>query len=154
MRPPINAYIASHSQDDGIDLRRQFENAPHNRVRCNSTWLDSEFKPTNSYSFERREHIATQDVSEVTEADIFIMTTCNCKVSGGKFIELGVALGQGKPVFVLDRICTHDSSHPQHRRENMLMYHPGISYHHSMESLLEAVDTLDLEEFDEHGFYK
>jgi len=108
----MKIYIASHSQRDAyaasfILKRDGFE--------ITSRWHDNpDFLPTVSYTAEQRVAIAQEDFDHVTLADVLVILAGPEKYAGGKFIEAGIAIGQGKRVINVGR------------RENMLMWLPCI----------------------------
>jgi nucleoside 2-deoxyribosyltransferase len=80
-----------------------------------SRWHDGRpFKPTSEHSPAECAAIAQMDADDVTAADAVVLIAGPDKYSGGKFVEAGIAIGQGKPVYVVGR------------RENMLLWHPLV----------------------------
>lgn len=67
---------------------------------------------------------AVRDFREIDESDALVMLSTPHRTTGGKFVELGYALGKGKRVFVLGV------------RENWMIHHPSISVYASVEELL------------------
>ena len=104
-------YIAGCNQDMAIALSEELKSLGH-EIIC--TWLTTPFKRTIEYSIEERVAIAKLDADEVTQSDAVLLVESEGMVPGGKFVEAGIAIGQGKPVYVLGR------------RENMLMWHPLV----------------------------
>lgn len=108
----MKIYIASHSQRDAyaasyILNRDGFE--------ITSRWHDNpDFLPTVSYTEEQRVSIAQEDFDHVALAEVVVILAGPEKYAGGKFVEAGIAIGQGKPVINVGR------------RENMLMWLPCI----------------------------
>lgn len=107
----MKIYVASHSKEAAQDAAACLRRNGHD---ITSRWYDEEFLPTESYTVERRQQIAIEDVADVAAADALVLIAGPEKYSGGKFVEAGVAIGQNKPVYVLGR------------RENMLLWHPVV----------------------------
>jgi len=107
----MKVYIASHSQMDAIVIANKLKEAGH---EITSTWLTEHFAPFTSYPEDERVKIAERDYYEIEESDALIIIAGSEKYSGGKFVEVGIALALQKIVIVFGR------------RENMLMYHPNI----------------------------
>ena len=107
----MKLYIAGHNQIEAITAAKMLGREGHS---ITSRWLWAPFNPTEKYAPEKREEIATMDADDVTEADALVLLSCEARVPGGKFVEAGIALGQGKEVFVIGR------------RENMLLWHPRV----------------------------
>jgi len=103
------AYVASHDIDKARKVAEVLDNMG---FMITSRWLENSFNPTDSYTLNQRIVIATEDVDDVSDSDFLVLISSDDRVPGGKFVEVGVALGQGKSVYILGH------------RENMLMYHP------------------------------
>jgi nucleoside 2-deoxyribosyltransferase len=116
----VKIYIAGHDQEEAKSLAAVCVSAGH---EVTSRWLGKEFKGTDKHTVEERQAIAVEDEQDVRSADTLVLISCERRVPGGKFIEVGIALGERKPVYVLGH------------RENMLMWHPSIT-------LVESVDAL------------
>jgi hypothetical protein len=86
-----------------------------NGHKVTSTWHNEEFERTSAHSDESRACIAELCVQQVREADVLVLISSHGMVPGGKFVEVGVALGSNKRVFVVGH------------RENMLMYHGSVT---------------------------
>lgn len=119
-------YIASHTQFSGIQASYSCIKAGH---KITSHWLLKPFHPTSSHTIKERQNIAQEDFDDITEADALILLACQDKVSGGKFVEAGIALGQNKPVFIIGR------------RENMLLWLKNIKQYDTIEELLKDLAT-------------
>ena len=59
-------------------------------------------------------------------SDAILMFSAPRRVPGGKFVELGIALGAGKKVFLIGH------------RENFLMYHGDIKKYDSIEDFIKC----------------
>lgn len=107
----MKIYVAGDNQREARIVANLFCEAGHIVV---SRWLDVEFKQTVLHSEEERASIAIMDVEDIGTADILVMLASTHLVPGGKFVEVGIAMGQGKQVVVLGH------------RENMLLWHPRV----------------------------
>jgi nucleoside 2-deoxyribosyltransferase len=106
----MKIYIASHDPELAREQARKLVRLGHT---ITSRWHDGRpFLKTDEYTEQERRKIAFEDWHDVTEADALLLIAGPDKYSGGKFVEAGIAIGQGKAVYVLGR------------RENMLMWHP------------------------------
>ena len=119
----MKLYIAGHNQEDANKVADALITAGH---EITSSWLSKPFNRTSEYSDAEREKIALEDFNDVAAADALVLLASPKRVPGGKFVEVGIALGQGKPVFVLGH------------RENMLMWHPNAQQFDSAEDFLKA----------------
>lgn len=82
-----------------------------------STWHDHSIMPTKFYPEHERTRIAQMDAEQIGRADaLVLLETVSGYCPGGKFVEAGIALGQGKKVLVLGQ------------RENMLLWHPSVAH--------------------------
>ncbi len=93
-------YVAHHCYLQGFDVV--------------SSWHGMSFESTETHTEKERAEIAYRDLYEVGLADVLVLIACDERVPGGKFVEVGFALGRDKKVVVIGR------------RENMLMWLPGI----------------------------
>ena len=108
----MKIYISSHSQELARELAKKLEENGHTIV---SSWINVEFLPTEKIANEAEKmDIAVRDVEEVKSCDCVYHIAGPDRYPGGKFVEVGVALGLGKPVMLIGR------------RENCLMYHPLV----------------------------
>ena len=114
-------YIASHSQQDGLKIARKLQELGHT---ISSTWLYKKFEPTSSYSDSDKVYIAKQDAHEILISDGLVVLSTYDSVPGGKFVEVGIALGSNKDVYLYGY------------RENMLMWHPNIKQINSLAEVL------------------
>lgn len=120
----MKVYVAGHDQAQSKEVARSIADRGHTIV---SSWLYLPFHRTDSYSIEERVRIAAQDADEVMDCDLLVLCAGNEKVSGGKFVEVGIAIGRNKRISLLGR------------RENMLMYHPNVVAFDSLEDLLNDI---------------
>jgi nucleoside 2-deoxyribosyltransferase len=120
----MNIYIAAHCQDEARKVASHLITAGH---VINSSWLVDEYKPTAEHTEAERASIAANDVMEVMQSDCVVLLASPYRVPGGKFVEVGVALGLCKPVYVLGH------------RENMIMWHPLVSQSNSVEDLVKSI---------------
>ncbi len=121
-----SVYVASHCPKAANEAVSQLRQDMFSVV---STWHDLEFNPTSSHTESDRADIAARDAKEVAEADALVLVAGPEKYSGGKFVEAGIAIGLGKRVVVLGR------------RENMLLWLPGIACVSDKSELAEALFT-------------
>jgi len=120
----MQLYIAGHNQEEAKKAATILFEAGHS---ITSRWLYNDFKPTEEYSLSERKDIACMDASDVIASDAVVLLSSPEKVSGGKFVEVGIAIGLGKKVFIVGR------------RENMLMYHYLCKRFDSIETLVESL---------------
>lgn len=120
-------YIAAHDQ---ATARRVQAMIQREGVVFTSRWVDSTFK--DFYTTEEKQNIALEDTEDVLAADALISLSSVFRVPGGKFVEVGIALGAGKTVYVIGH------------RENMLMWHPQIRQFDSVEDFLKQVKITSL----------
>lgn len=111
-------YVASH-------CRWAAEHVAHvlsaEGYEITSRWHGKPFHPTEDHPVRERQLLATEDLEDVTEADALVLVAGPQKYSGGKFVEAGIAIGQGKKVVVVGR------------RENMLLWLPQVAAYESPE---------------------
>jgi hypothetical protein len=65
----------------------------------------------------------------VISSDALVLLSSPFRVPGGKFVETGIAVGRGMPVFVLGV------------RENMLMWHSSVQAFNTVEDLIDFLKT-------------
>lgn len=90
-------------------------------------WLDEDFSKTSSYTDADKIKIATIDAEDVWLSDALILLPSPRRIPGGKFVEAGIAIGLGHPVYVLGQ------------RENMLLWHPLVQSFPTIEDLLKQL---------------
>lgn len=117
----MRLYIAGSDQKAAGRVAGMCEVAGH---QIGSSWLEEDFSNSSGYDDETKERIALLDVHEVGECDALVCLADVRRIPGGKFVEVGVALGLGKRVFLLGH------------RENLLMYHPLVTQFDSAEDFL------------------
>ncbi|MES9872495.1 MAG: nucleoside 2-deoxyribosyltransferase [Candidatus Sedimenticola sp. 6PFRAG7] len=120
----MKIYIAGHNQEIAISIREEILLLRDHKVTAR--WLDKEFNRTDEHSERERVMIAQEDYDDITSADALLLIASHKRVPGGKFVEAGIALGQGKPVHVIGH------------RENMLMWHPDVHQFDSLDDWLNA----------------
>ena len=100
-----------------------------------STWATREFTIIERTQEEDAGH-AKIDVNEVKAADFLLadMTDSNYAYRG-TFTEIGVALGQDKPVYI---ICPHQKSYA---KTNVFFHHPSIVVFYTFEEALMYLPT-------------
>lgn len=109
----MKIYIASHSRELALEIEQQIKHNTNHKIV--SRWIYCPFNPTNSYSLSDRQRIAEEDVNDVKSCDLLVLQSGEEKYPGGKFVELGIALGLNKKVYVIGR------------EENMLIYYKDIT---------------------------
>ena len=80
------------------------------------------------YSKEESAVMADRDLSAVREADIFIIDTIDVSETGGREVELGVALILGKVILHVGPI------------RNLFHMHPGVSHFLSWDQLISYIE--------------
>ena len=120
----MKIYVAGHNQDDSRKVANSLKDVGH---KITSTWLEEDFKKVDSYNQEDKMSIASKDVHEVVSSDCLVLLASPYRVPGGKFVEVGAALGNNKKVYVLGH------------RENMLMWHPLVYQFDSVENLIREL---------------
>jgi hypothetical protein len=114
----LKFFIASHSQIEAKKLRDQLVKAGH---EVTSRWIieDTKFHMSlNAYTDEERTHIAQLDEEDVRKAEDGVILIAEKKgrcVPGGKHVETGIALGLGRPIYVIGR------------KENIFHWHPKVT---------------------------
>ena len=114
----MKVYVAAHDRWAALYLKA-FLILRGNEVL--STWHDAEFLGMEAMEDKARADAADRDIAEITAADGLLLIAGPDKYSGGKFVEAGIALGQGKPVCVLGRLencllcarCVRQASTPE-----------------------------------------
>lgn len=121
----MRIYVAGHSQDECKKVANLLVDAGH---EITSSWLKEDFKRTAEYTDQEKRLIANKDIQEVMGSDVLVMLSSPTRVPGGKFVELGVAIGAGKKVCLIGH------------RENMLMWSSLVSQHNSAEDLCKSLN--------------
>lgn len=117
----MKLYIAGNNQEEARAVAGILRAAGHT---ITSRWLEEDFSRTSEYTEQDRERIASIDLEDVTLADALVICASPRRVPGGKFVEAGIAMGQGKTVYVLGH------------RENMLLWHPQVKRFDSVENFI------------------
>lgn len=120
----MKLYIAGSNQEEARKVAKLCKESDH---IITSTWLEEDFFRTSEYTEKDRNKIADKDVKEVIESDALVLLSSPTRIPGGKFVEVGVALGNEKPVFILGH------------RENMLMYHSLTKQFDNAEDMLKKL---------------
>jgi nucleoside 2-deoxyribosyltransferase len=115
----MNIYVASHSRALALDVAYVLRRDGH---KITSRWHHKPFHPTSHHTPAECEAIAQEDYDDIVAADALVLIAGPDKYSGGKFVEAGIAIGLGKRVTVIGR------------RENMLLWLPGIRVVESVEA--------------------
>jgi nucleoside 2-deoxyribosyltransferase len=120
----MKIYVAGSNQDEANAVAAILISEGH---VITARWLLKPFNRTETHTVPERMQIAKEDVEDVLAADCLIMLSSSRRVSGGKFVELGVALGANKLVCLIGE------------RENMLMWHPSIQHFVTIEDALPVL---------------
>lgn len=117
----MKIYIAGHNQEEGRRLAEILKRCGHT---ITSTWLNESLAEENGSDDENKRLIAEKDAKEIFSSDAVVLFASPRRVPGGKFVECGIAIGAGLPVYLLGH------------RENMLMYHGLVQQFNSIEDFL------------------
>jgi len=126
----MKLYVASHSRQSAEELRARLVAAGH---EVTSRWIvmDGKFHlGTDAYSDAEKSRIAEmdeQDVRAATDGVVVIAEPEGRCVPGGKHVEAGIALGLGRPVYVIGR------------RENIFHWHHRVHVVKDYGELLECL---------------
>lgn len=126
---PLKVYVASRwdDRDKAMEIKAQLEGAG---LICTSTWLTPHDEQSmNALAAEgdmvsKARQRAVKDCEDINAADVYLVYSpkeSHRNGTGGKHVELGYALAQGKASVVIGD------------RENIFHYHP----------LVRRVDTVD-----------
>lgn len=124
----MKIYVASHDRLAATHAAHVLSIGGHTAT---SRWHEKEFLKTEEHTIEERLAIASEDLEDVTAADALVLIAGPERYSGGKFVEAGIAIGQCKPVVLIGR------------RENMLMWLPGIIAVDTPEMAATALSNLE-----------
>ena len=111
----MKLYIASHSRETAAQLRKNLIAAGH---EVTSRWITNDTKfhmGPDAYSGPEKSQIAVMDEEDVRSATDGVVVVAEPEgryVPGGKHVEAGIALGLGRPLYVIGR------------RENIFHWHP------------------------------
>jgi hypothetical protein len=119
----MKIYIAAHDQKLARDARDKFAASGY---ATTSRWLDVAFGRTEEYSEAERADIAQMDADDVLSAEALVLLSGPDRYAGGKFVEAGIAIGAGIPVYVIGR------------RENMLLWHPKVRGYETVEAMING----------------
>jgi hypothetical protein len=114
----IKCYIAGCNIDECKVLRDLLVEKGY---EITAKWLDEPFRHTLTYSVENRRRIANIDRDDVLRSDLLIHFATDRYILGGKFVEVGIAIGANIPVINVGY------------QENMLMW-------------CDSVETVDTQE--------
>jgi nucleoside 2-deoxyribosyltransferase len=120
----MKLYVAAHCRWAGSHVAAVLSERGH---QITARWLSQPFGATTDYTPETCRDIAQQDMDDVCAADGLVLVAGPDRYSGGKFVEVGIALGTGKRVVVIGR------------RENMLMHHPSVEQVDTPEAAAERL---------------
>lgn len=123
----MNVYIVAHCRWAAEYVSGELDTVA---IGVTSTWHQVPFNPTSCHTIAERVAVAELDKKEIDKADAVVLIATDDKVTGGKFVEAGIAMGQNKPVLVLGR------------RENMLMWHPSVKSFEELPGLIQELKVL------------
>lgn len=119
----MRVYVSSHDRWAALHVAGVLSAAGH---AIASTWHDDTLGFRNADS-SMKAWCAESNVEQITSADALVLVAARDKVPGGKFVEAGVAIGQGKPVYILGQ------------RENILLHHPNAKEFARPEDIAKAL---------------
>src|SRR5688500_16511805 len=94
----MKVYIASHCRWAALHLADVLDIAGF--YVC-SSWHGKPFNATETHTEAERRANAVQDRNEVLESDIVLLIAGPDKYSGGKFVEVGIAIAARKKIVIL-----------------------------------------------------
>lgn len=109
----MDVYVASHCQRLGRSAAKVLRSRGFS---VKSTWLSKRFRPTADYTETERRRIADICALEVKACDAFLLLAGpeGDMCPGGKFVEVGIAIGLRRLVACVGR------------RENMLLWSSDV----------------------------
>lgn len=107
----MKLYIAAHSQEEAKNVATVFVAFGH---EITARWLSEDISLYKAMGDDKKPDIANRDFDDIDNSDALVLLACDEKVPGGKFVEAGIAIGLGKPVYLIGR------------RENALMWHHRV----------------------------
>lgn len=138
MHKPIVFYIAAHQQKLAMEAKYRIEETGH---IVNSRWITTEdidtIKPEKAY-----EACSIIDVEDAFACDQLVLITEPCTdrifhkrrnailslTTGGKHVEFGIALGQGKPLHVIGEW------------ENIFHFHPSVTLYKDLDDFISMLE--------------
>ena len=127
----IKCYIAGCNIDECRALRDLLVEKGY---EITAKWLDEPFRRTLTYSVENRRHIANMDRDDVLRSDLLIHFATDRYIPGGKFVEVGIAIGANIPVINVGY------------QENMLMWCDSVETVATQEDAILLLERRILEE--------
>ena len=95
-----------------------------------STWLDQHEGDYGTVTNEQMCHMATRDAVEVTNANVFILDTLDESATGGREVELGMAIAQNnKYIYLVGPVRN--------------IFHTLVSHFDTWEDLLNALEQIE-----------
>jgi len=122
----LKFYVAGHDLDACRVIAANLRLKGYEVV---SRWLDEPMLPTKEYTPEEKTRIATMDIEDVRSCNVLITFSAGFKVAGGKFVEIGAAIIQGKPVIAIGGA------------DSMLMHHPLVLHVDTFQEAMDLVAT-------------
>jgi len=127
----IKCYIAGCNIDECKALRDLLVEKGY---EITAKWLDEPFCRTLTYSVEDRRRIANMDRDDVLRSDLLIHFATDRYIPGGKFVEVGIAIGANIPVINIGH------------QENMLMWCDSVETVDTQEDAIFLLERRILEE--------
>jgi nucleoside 2-deoxyribosyltransferase len=121
----VKLYVAASYEDKrhAESVAKELESAGHQVV---SDWHRKEER--GELTSHDKATIAFKDATQVTQSDGVVLLEASHPVTGGKFVEAGICIGLGRPVFL------------RGEPENMLMYHPNVFECPDTKAVLYAIE--------------
>jgi hypothetical protein len=111
------------------ELTKYVENLNELGHQVTSGWLGVEFDPSTPLSHPRWSELAQQDVDDIRRADTLICFTESSGGGAARHVELGIALGLGKRVYIVGRA------------EHMFHTLPRLEIYPEWDMLLRAINA-------------
>lgn len=120
----MKIFVTSSSWNQAKTLAAILKSLDH---EVTSDWHNRPYFPTASYDEPMRELIATDARKLIEKSDALVVFSTDEPVPGGKFVDVGIALGSGKKVFLIGH------------RENLKMWDSAIRAFGSVNEFLEFI---------------
>jgi hypothetical protein len=122
----MKVYVSAASPLEADYVAGFIKNSGH---EITSTWHSLHSLPPNRPEDWRRK-IEKENDPQIRKANVLVLVASRGLVPGGKFVEVGIALGAGKRVLVLG-----DHEKP----ENKMLRHPKVEIFRSLSDLIAAI---------------
>lgn len=126
----MRIYVAAKYEDRDFvrSLYRTLESKGH-EITCD--WTDHDIYPEDAPN-NQKAYFAVDDINGVRECDLLIAVFLWERHQRGALIEIGAALGLGKPVAIIG----------DYENSSTLLQHPGITRFGTVADCLNAIETL------------